>query len=97
MEHESDVYASDATLCEEVLDEVLLQRSCLVRKLCRPSVYGSIKAKVHQHALCGSKSCVMSGRQSGALAVALHKHVIMYDHAVYLGNLMQEISVPVVK
>ncbi|KAL0040472.1 hypothetical protein WJX77_008119 [Trebouxia sp. C0004] len=51
MVHESDVYGSEEqrlskdALCEEVLDKVLLHRSCLVRKLCQPSAYGSITDK----------------------------------------------------
>ena len=56
MVHESDVYASEGlclsndALCEEVLDKVLLHSSCLLRKLCQPSAYGSITDKVHhQH------------------------------------------------
>ncbi|DBB05024.1 TPA: hypothetical protein ACH3X3_010295 [Trebouxia sp. C0006] len=46
MVDEGDIYASeeqrlsDDALCEEVLDKVLLHRSCLVRKLCQPSAYG---------------------------------------------------------
>ena len=45
-------------LCEEVLDKVLLHRSCLVRKLCQPSAYGCNPDKVQHrhHALCGFTS-----------------------------------------
>ncbi len=88
MVHESDVYASESqrlsndALCEEVLDKVLLHRSCLVRKLCQPSAYGSITDKVHHHhhALCGSKSCLKSRQCSCccALVIALDGHVMIY-------------------
>ncbi len=94
MEHESDVYASetqrlsDDALCEEVLDKVLLHRSCLVRKLCQPSTYGiTDKVHYHHHALCGSKSCLKSRQCSCctccALVVALNGHVMMYSHEVF--------------
>ena len=64
MVDESDIYASeeqrlsDDALCEEVLDKVLLHRSCLVRKLCQPSAYGCNPDKVQHrhHALCGFTS-----------------------------------------
>lgn len=58
MVHESDVYASeglclaDDALCEEVLDKVLLHSSCLLRKLCQPSAYGSMTHKVTSTSSC---------------------------------------------
>ncbi len=64
MEYESVVYAkeeqrlSDDALCEEVLDKVLLHRSCLVRRLCQSSAYGCNTDEVHRrhHALYGFTS-----------------------------------------
>ncbi len=58
MVHESDVYASGGlclsndALCEEVLDKVLLHSSCLLRKLCQPSAYGSMPDKVTSTSSC---------------------------------------------
>ena len=100
MVHESDVYAneghrlSDDALCEEVLDKVLLHRSCLVRKLCQPSAYGCNPDKVHHchHASCGSKSCLktmllllhlLSCSCCCALVVALHGRVLVYGQTAF--------------
>ena len=59
MKDENGIIIED-TLSEEDLDKVLLHCSWLLRKLCQPSAYSSIRDKVRQHALCASQSCLIS-------------------------------------